>query len=63
MLVFSPRGEGLGSVTSPELQEPAGLAAGPDGTLYVANIGSGTLSTIRIPRGGTPVVAPFAPIR
>jgi DNA-binding beta-propeller fold protein YncE len=63
VLVFSPRGEALGSITAPELQTPAGLAAGADGTLYVANIETGTLSTIRIPRGGTPVVAPFAPIR
>jgi DNA-binding beta-propeller fold protein YncE len=62
MLVFSASGERLGRITSPELSEPGGLAVSSEGTLYVANAASGTISAARLRADGlVSEVGRFAP--
>jgi streptogramin lyase len=63
ILLFSPKGERLGAITSPEFHEPSGMAVSRTGTLYVMNVVSGHIVAVTLsPKTGAAVdVRPFAP--
>jgi sugar lactone lactonase YvrE len=63
IVLFSPKGERTGTITSPEFHEPSGMAVGREGTLYVMNVASGHIVAVTLsPKtGGAVEVRPFAP--
>jgi tripartite motif-containing protein 71 len=61
ILMYSKRGQDLGKLESPELQQPCGLAVSAEGTLFVSNFGSGTIAAVSLVPGGQPGLWRYAP--
>jgi DNA-binding beta-propeller fold protein YncE len=48
ILVFSTKGETLGTIQAPDLSDPTGLAVTPGGELFVTNTGSGQITRSKL---------------
>jgi DNA-binding beta-propeller fold protein YncE len=63
LVLFSPKGERLGEIVSPEFHDPSGLAVSREGKLYVMNVSSGTIVVVTlVPKTGAAAeITKFAP--
>jgi DNA-binding beta-propeller fold protein YncE len=63
ILIFSTKGESLGTIQSPLLSDPTGLAVTSGGDLYIMNTGSGHITRSRLspPTGLATETLAFAP--